>query len=102
MSDISRRPIREHLRETVAALAALQTVSPLAARHGGGTPSETLTADYNTVLAQLEKEAMEAIAAAAAEIRKPTVGDLVDRLWEGGPLTFRNPGRRGGVSRSPG
>ncbi len=89
MSDESRRPIRERLTEKVAALSALYSLSHLTATAGAARPGSTHGADYKTVLEQLEGEAMLAIAAAAAELRKPTVSDLVDRLWSSGPLTFR-------------
>jgi hypothetical protein len=89
MSDESRKPIRERVTEKVAALSALYSLSHLTATGGGALRGSVHVANYKTVLEQLELEAMEAIAAAAAELRKPTVNDLVDRLWSSGPLTFR-------------
>ncbi len=89
MPDNHGSPIRERLRQCVEALAAFRSISYLATRELAAAPGSTLTADYATVLVEFEQEAARAIGAAAAEVRKPTVGELVNRIWSTGPLTLR-------------
>src|SRR5256885_7892314 len=88
MSDGTRLSIRAQLHESLEALAALRAVAQLAGLAAAALPSTSIAGDYQLVRTQLESEALEAIRAAAAELRKPTVGELVDRLWSAGPLTF--------------
>jgi hypothetical protein len=88
MTDEKQRPLRTQLNEKLAALAQLQALAGLNAHASASSPGAMFGADYKTVLAQLELEAMQALADAAAELRKPTVSDLVDRLWASGPLSF--------------
>jgi hypothetical protein len=89
MADELRRPLRDQLNERCSALVALRSLLYLSANPPAGLPAATLGADYQTVVAELEREVAQALAAVATELRKPTVTDLVDRLWSGGPLTFR-------------
>jgi hypothetical protein len=88
MDEETGKPIRAQLGTAIAALGALRALAYLSAHEAAAAPGATVLADYKTVLAQLEHEALVTIAAAAAELRKPTVRDLVDSLWSAGPLTF--------------